>query len=51
MIGFVPESHIYYARKGQHENAKRSMAKLYGTAPDYDVVSHLNRTTSKADPH
>jgi len=41
MIGFVPESHIYYARKGQHENAKRSMARLYGTAADYDVVCHL----------
>jgi len=38
MIGFVPESHIYYARKGQHENAKRSMTRLYGTAADYDVV-------------
>jgi SP family general alpha glucoside:H+ symporter-like MFS transporter len=41
MIGFVPESHIYYARKGQHENAKRSMTKLYGNAAGYDVVCHL----------
>jgi SP family general alpha glucoside:H+ symporter-like MFS transporter len=41
MIGFVPESHIYYARKGQHENAKRSMTKLYGTAVDYDVVCYF----------
>ncbi|VUC36545.1 unnamed protein product [Clonostachys rosea] len=37
MIWLVPESHVYYARKGQHEKAKRSMVSLYGTAPDYDV--------------
>ncbi|KAI5457520.1 hypothetical protein BGZ63DRAFT_364860 [Mariannaea sp. PMI_226] len=37
LIWFVPESHLYYARKGDHEKAKRSMLRLYGTAPDYDV--------------
>ncbi|KAH7137003.1 general substrate transporter [Dactylonectria estremocensis] len=37
LIWFVPESHLYHARKGEHEKAKRSMVKLYGTAPDYDV--------------
>ena len=41
-IWFVPESHLYYARKGDHENAKKSMLKLYNTAPDYDVVSSLH---------
>lgn len=41
MIWFVPESHLHYARKGEHEKAMRSMLKLYGTAPDYDVVSPL----------
>jgi len=39
LIWFVPESHIYHARKGNHEAAKRSMLRLYDTAPDYDVVS------------
>lgn len=39
MIWMVPESHIHYARKGDHENAKKSMLRLYGTAPEYDVVS------------
>lgn len=37
LIWFVPESHIYYARKGDHEKAKRSMLKLYGYAPGYDL--------------
>lgn len=37
MVGFIPESHIYYARKDEHEKAKRSMLKLYGNIPDYDV--------------
>lgn len=37
MVGFLPESHLYHARKGNHEEAKKSMLKLYGTAPDYDV--------------
>ncbi|KAM0542659.1 hypothetical protein ACHAPJ_012691 [Fusarium lateritium] len=37
MIWFVPESHLYHARKGNHEQAKRSMLRLYGSAPDYDV--------------
>lgn len=39
LVWLVPESHLYYARKGQHENAKVSMLKLYGNAPNYDVVS------------
>jgi SP family general alpha glucoside:H+ symporter-like MFS transporter len=38
LIWFVPESHIYHARNGDHEKAKKSMLKLYGYAPDYDVV-------------
>lgn len=38
MIWFVPESHLYFARKGEDEKAKQSMLKLYGNAPDYDVV-------------
>jgi hypothetical protein len=37
-IWFVPESHIYHSRKGQHEQAKRSMLKLYGNIAGYDVV-------------
>ncbi|KXJ90287.1 general substrate transporter [Microdochium bolleyi] len=37
IIWFVPESHLYYARKGKHEDAKKSMLKLYGYAPGYDV--------------
>ena len=41
LIWFVPESHLYHARKGNHDKAKDSMFKLYGTAPDYDVVSAL----------
>lgn len=41
LIWFVPESHLYHARKGNHDKAKDSMLKLYGTAPDYDVVSAL----------
>ncbi|KAI4849160.1 MFS general substrate transporter [Aureobasidium sp. EXF-8845] len=36
-IWFVPESHIYHSRKGQHEQAKRSMQKLYGYINGYDV--------------
>lgn len=38
VIWMVPESHIYHARKGNDEAAKRSMLRLYGNAPDYDVV-------------
>jgi MFS family permease len=38
-IWFVPESHLYYARKDQHEDAKKSMLTLYGYAEGYDVVS------------
>ncbi|KAL1858280.1 hypothetical protein VTK73DRAFT_7864 [Phialemonium thermophilum] len=37
MLPFMPESHMYYVRKGDHEKAKRSMARLYGTPKDYDV--------------
>jgi len=37
LIWFVPESHIYHARNGDHEKAKESMLKLYGYAPNYDV--------------
>ncbi|KAJ1324624.1 MFS transporter SP family general alpha glucoside:H+ symporter [Microdochium nivale] len=37
IIWFVPESHLYYARKGQHDKAKKSMVSLYGYAPGYDV--------------
>ncbi|KAK9319797.1 general substrate transporter [Lipomyces orientalis] len=37
LIWFVPESHLHHARKGEHEKAKRSMLKLYGNAPGYDV--------------
>ncbi|RSM14151.1 hypothetical protein CDV31_005487 [Fusarium ambrosium] len=37
LIFFVPESHLYHARKCQHEKAKQCMIKLYGTAPGYDV--------------
>ena len=38
LIWFVPESHLHHARKGENEKAKKSMLKLYGNAPDYDVV-------------
>ena len=41
-IWFVPESHLYHARNGAHEKAKESMLKLYGTAPEYDVVSKVH---------
>ncbi|WVW84371.1 hypothetical protein I302_106405 [Kwoniella bestiolae CBS 10118] len=37
LIWFVPESHLHHARKGDHEKAKRSMLRLYGNIPDYDV--------------
>lgn len=37
LIWFVPESHLHHARRDEHEQAKRSMLKLYGNAPDYDV--------------
>ncbi|GFZ43406.1 hypothetical protein JCM24511_01126 [Saitozyma sp. JCM 24511] len=37
LIWFVPESHLHHARKGNHEMAKKSMLKLYGYAPGYDV--------------
>ncbi|WRT69060.1 uncharacterized protein IL334_006043 [Kwoniella shivajii] len=36
-IWFVPESHIFHARRNEHEKAKKSMLQLYGTAPGYDV--------------
>ena len=38
-IWFFPGSHIYLARKNQHEQAKKSLLQLYGYAPGYDVVS------------
>ncbi|RXK38057.1 hypothetical protein M231_04616 [Tremella mesenterica] len=34
---FVPESHYYYARKGQDEKAKKVMRRVYGNIEDYDV--------------
>lgn len=37
MIWFVPESHLYYARKGDMESAKRSMRQLYGSVAGYDI--------------
>lgn len=46
-IWFVPESHIYHSRKGQHEQAKRSMLKLYGNIAGYDVVCLYTFSTSK----
>lgn len=39
MIPFIPESHLHHARKGNDVKAKACMIRLYGTAPDYDVVS------------
>ena len=47
MIWWVPESHLYYARKGEHEKAKESMLKLYGNAPGYDVVCILSSTNDR----
>jgi len=41
MIPFIPESHLHHARKGNDTKAKASMIRLYGTAPDYDVVSFI----------
>lgn len=43
MLPFIPESHVHHARKGNVEAAKRSLQKLYGTAPNYDVVSDYAR--------
>jgi MFS family permease len=40
MLPFIPESHVHHARKGNVEAAKRSLQKLYGTAPNYDMVSN-----------
>lgn len=37
MIWLVPESHLYHARKGNVEGAKRSMRQLYGNVPGYDI--------------
>jgi hypothetical protein len=39
MVWLVPESHIYYARKGEGDKAKKSMLTLYGNIDGYDVVS------------
>ena len=44
MLPFMPESHMYYVRKGDHEKAKKSMARIYGTAKDYDLVSYVALT-------
>ncbi|KAM5363636.1 hypothetical protein ACJZ2D_011920 [Fusarium nematophilum] len=41
-IWFVPESHLYHARKGEHEKAKGSMLKLYGNVHGYDVEYEYN---------
>lgn len=41
MLPFVPESPIYHIRKGNDEKAKKCLVRLYGTAPDYDVVSEV----------
>ncbi|EGP90105.1 unnamed protein product [Zymoseptoria tritici ST99CH_1A5] len=37
MIWFVPESPLYYARKGNAERAKKSMKQLYGNVAGYDI--------------
>ncbi|KAH7259409.1 major facilitator superfamily domain-containing protein [Fusarium redolens] len=37
MVWLVPESHIYYARKGEGDKAKKSMLTLYGNIDGYDV--------------
>jgi len=43
LIWFVPESHLYHARRDDHEKAKSSMLRLYGNAPGYDVVRDIRR--------
>jgi SP family general alpha glucoside:H+ symporter-like MFS transporter len=48
LIWFVPESHLHHARKGNHEMAKKSMLKLYGYAPGYDVVSGNTKSHLRA---
>lgn len=45
LIWFIPESHLYHARRGEDDKAKQSMLKLYGYAPDYDVVSSQENHT------
>ncbi|RSH93493.1 hypothetical protein EHS25_007849 [Saitozyma podzolica] len=37
LLPFLPESHIFYARRDDETNAKRMMTRIYGTAKDYDV--------------
>lgn len=37
MIWIVPESHLYYARKGDVTRAKQSMRRLYGNVAGYDI--------------
>ncbi|KAI5360129.1 Putative major facilitator, sugar transporter, major facilitator superfamily [Septoria linicola] len=37
MIWVVPESHLYHARKGNVEGAKKSMRSLYGNVAGYDI--------------
>lgn len=44
MVWLVPESHIYYARKGEDDKAKKSMLTLYGNIDGYDVVSAFSWT-------
>ena len=39
MLPFLPESHMYHVRRGNHEKAKKAMMQIYGTATDYDLVS------------
>lgn len=46
MLPFVPESPIYHIRKGNEEKAKKCLVRLYGTAPDYDVVSEVCYTSA-----
>lgn len=43
MIPFMPESHIYHIRHDREEKAKKCMLRIYGTAPDYDVVSIVQK--------
>ena len=42
LLWLVPESHLFHARKGNHEKAKHCMKRLYGYAPGYDVDYEYN---------
>lgn len=46
MLPFIPESHIYHIRRNNEEQAKKCMLRIYGTAPDYDVVGFLGSLQS-----